>query len=83
MSALCQKQTFRTAAETLFDHLVSKLLQLGRHIETECLRSFEVEDQFKPRRCLYWQFGGMLAAKNAVHVNGRTSKRFKSIITIG
>jgi hypothetical protein len=67
MSALCQKQTFRTAAETgaiarsrhsalrrrlaLFDHLVSKLLQLWRQIEAERLRGLEVDHQLE----LGWQ----------------------------
>jgi hypothetical protein len=36
----------------LFDHLVGKLLELHRHVETERLGCFEIDDQFVFCRCL-------------------------------
>ena len=45
---MCQKQTFRTAAEAeLFDHLVSKLLQLRRYIEAKRFGGPEIDDQLE------------------------------------
>jgi hypothetical protein len=48
MSALCQKQTFRAAAEmALFDHLVSDRKQAEWDRQTERLDSFKVDDEFE------------------------------------
>jgi hypothetical protein len=48
MSVLGHNQTFCTAARlTLFDHLVSKLLQLRRYIEAKRFGGPEVDDQLE------------------------------------
>jgi len=44
MSALCQKQTFRTAeSRSLFDHLVSEREQERRNLKTQRLGGLDVE----------------------------------------
>lgn len=37
------------ALQKLFDHFVGAGKQRGRHNDTECLRRFEIHDQFKSR----------------------------------
>src|SRR6516165_5495974 len=65
MSALCQK---RTSAQ-LFDHLVGASEQLGRNGETQCLRSFQVDDQLELGRLYHRQIGGLFAFENAADIN--------------
>ena len=43
MSALCQKRTFRHS----FDHLVSALLKMKRHVESERLGGLGIDNQLK------------------------------------
>jgi len=55
MSALCQKQTFCTAAQKpLFDHLVGGNEQVGRYIKAKCLGSLEIDSRLEPCRSLNW-----------------------------
>jgi len=53
MSALCQKQTFCAAVNNaLFDHLVGELLEMQWHINTDCFRRLEIDQQFEFCRLL-------------------------------
>jgi hypothetical protein len=53
MSALCQKQTLRSAAETwLFDHLVGASLKRLRHRQAKCLGGFQIDDKLEFGCCL-------------------------------
>jgi len=48
---------FRThapqSAESSFDHLVSELLEVRWHIDTDCRGSFDVDHEIEPLRTLY------------------------------
>src|SRR5262245_31299875 len=51
-----------------FDHFVSGYQQTGRHTQTKGLRSFEVNGCFELCRRLHRQFGGLVAAQDAIDI---------------
>src|SRR5215470_9688058 len=68
MSALCQKQTFCTAARMLlFDHLVSAQQRRCRHTQSERLGALEIKHELEFRSPFEGQVGGMGALENPVH----------------
>ena len=44
-----------------FDHLVGASEQRRRHVNAECLRGFEVDDQLQPSGLLNGEITGLLA----------------------
>src|SRR6516164_5949183 len=69
MSALCQKQTFRTAARiSLFDHLVGERKQVRRHRETERFRGLDIDHQFELGWLHHWQIRWLLPSEDAASV---------------
>ena len=60
---LCAKSGREQAQQTecLFNDLVGELLQLKRHVETECLGGLEINDQLVFRRYLHRKVGRLVA----------------------
>ena len=84
MSALCQKQTFCSAANcSLFDHFVGAADHRLWHGNAERLGGLEVDDQLIPGRRLDRKVGGLLAFEDAIDVFGRAPERIHQITPIG
>jgi len=58
----------------LFDYLVRDGKQIGRYVEAEHLRRFQIDDEIKLGRSLHWQIAGFSAFENSIDVRHRTSK---------
>ena len=54
-----------------FDHLVGANKKSVRYGQPECLRGFEIDDEFELRRPHDWQIAGLLALENAPGVDAR------------
>src|SRR5436190_10323123 len=54
----------------LFDHLVSKLLKMQRHIQAERFGGIEVDDEFEFGGLLDWEVGWLGALQNFIHIRG-------------
>src|SRR6266566_3409069 len=72
----------RHAAKQLFDHLVSELLEMQRHLEAQRLGGLEIDDQLKLCRHLQWKIGRLLTLEDAVDVPCRQAKLFAANVTI-
>src|SRR6266480_4492807 len=83
MSALGQQRTHAPQQNgSLFDHLVSELLELQRHLEAQRLGGLEIDDQLKLCRRLQWKIGRLLTLEDAVDVPCRQAKLFVASLTI-
>src|SRR3954453_16719255 len=58
----------RTSADRLFDHLVGTTEQRRWHVQSECLSSLEVDNQFVPGGSLDRQVGRLLALEDAINI---------------
>src|SRR5947209_18076777 len=67
---------------SLFDHLVSRLLEMQRHLEAQRLGGLEIDDQLKLCRRLQWKLGRLLTLEDAVDVTCRQVKLFAANVTI-
>src|SRR5262249_48849859 len=56
------------AGPPLFNHLVREHVQLERDVESEGLRSLEVEHELEFRRLHHWQVGGLLTLEDAAGI---------------
>jgi hypothetical protein len=88
MSALPQKRTLRDEGcplcaisgllhrnkELLFQHLVGNSEERRRHIQSERLGCFEVDDQLVFGGRLNREVGRLFALENAIDICGRTSE---------
>jgi Oxidoreductase molybdopterin binding domain len=68
---------------SLFDHLVGGYQQAGRHSQAKGLRSLEVDGRFELCRRLHRQFGGLVAAQDAVDIECCQSKHIVLIGPVG
>jgi hypothetical protein len=64
----CSKTVF------LLDDLVGGHLHDQRHREAECLRRFEIDDEFDLGRLHYRKLGGLLTLEDAIHIEGRLAE---------
>jgi hypothetical protein len=69
-----------TCPMILFDHLVSELLEMQRHVEAQRLGGLEIDDQLKLCRHLQWKIGRLLTIEDAVDVPCRQAKPFAANI---
>jgi hypothetical protein len=60
--------------DPLFDHLVRDRKQLGRHLDAECSRGFQVDHEFELGRLHHRQVGRLLALENAAGVEAGLAK---------
>ena len=56
---------------SLFDQLVSELLELQRHLEAQRLGGLEIDDQLELCRRLQWKVGRLLTLEDAVEQDRR------------
>src|SRR5205085_11285912 len=73
----------QTVETGLFDHLVGAAEQCHWHIEAECLRSLEIDEQLILCRRLHRQLAGSSAFEDAVDVVCRRTKLLRVIGAIG
>jgi hypothetical protein len=72
MSALGHKRTHAPQQNrSLFDQLVSELLELQRHLEAQRLGGLEIDDQLELCRRLQWKVGRLLTLEDAVEQDRR------------
>ena len=64
----CSKTVF------LLDDLVGGHLHDQRHREAECLRRFEIDDEFELRGLLHRKLGGLLTLEDAIDIEGRLAE---------
>src|SRR5262249_16717272 len=57
----------------LLNHLVGDLLEMQRHLESQCLGGVKVDCEVILRRCLHRHVGWLLALESAVDVAGRAA----------
>jgi hypothetical protein len=57
--------------------------QRRRHSQPECLRGFQVDNEFVPGRRLHRQVGGLLAFEDTVDVRGRAPMQVDSVGPVG
>ena len=67
MSAKCQKQT----SPASFNHLVDAGEQRWWHRQVECLRRFEIDNEFVLGRRLHWKIIRLLAFEDTIDIAGR------------
>ena len=59
----------------LFDQLVGGHLHDQRHREAECLRRFEIDDEFDLGRLHHRKLGGLLTLEDAIYIEGRLAEQ--------
>jgi hypothetical protein len=65
------------------DHLVSALLELHRHVETERLGGLDVDHQFELNRGLYGKLTRFRALEDAIDIGRRAPKIIDQVISVG
>ena len=65
----------RKCSEQLFNNHVSALLEEQRHIDAECVRGLEIDNQFEFRGLLHWHIYRFTALQNFMHKKGAATKQ--------
>jgi hypothetical protein len=66
-----------------FDQPVGTLLERQRYVETECIGSFKIDEQFEFHRGLNGKFARLLTLENAIGVARRATKIINLIVSVG
>jgi hypothetical protein len=64
----------RSKTVFLLDDLVGGHLHDQRHREAECLRRFEIDDEFELGRLHHGKLGGLLTLEDAIDIEGRLAE---------